>query len=258
MRLIEKINCIEKLNSDTFLMRIESENISSEASAGQFVNIKCGEGSEAFLRRPISICSIDRENKTFDIVFNVRGKGTKLLSRYDSGDEIDVMGPLGRGFTIDPSHKSIAVVGGGIGIFPLLQVLKDHPAPNKTAILGFRTRDLVVLEDSFNQYSTELLIATDDGSYGHKGFVTDLLSKKVEAQNFDMVYFCGPSVMMKLGVEVLKKHNIPSEVSVEQRMGCGIGACLVCACKTRKGSDWDYSHVCKDGPVFKAEDIIFD
>lgn len=258
MHLIERVSKIEQLNKDTFLIRIGSERIAQRAVAGQFVNVKCCEGMDAYLRRPISICSIDRENQTFDIVYQIRGKGTRLLSGFQCGDQMDILGPLGRGFTLNPEHKHIVVVGGGIGIFPLLQLLKDHPAEKKTAILGFRTKELVVLEEAFKKYSHELLIATDDGSYGHKGFVTSLLEQKLNEESIHMVYFCGPSIMMKRGVEIVNKHTIPCEVSMEQRMGCGIGACLVCACKTRQGEEWDYSHVCKDGPVFSGHEVIFE
>jgi len=171
---------------------------------------------------------------------------------------VDVVGPLGKGFTTDENHENIIVVGGGIGIFPLLQLLKDHPAKNKTAILGFRCKELVVLENEFRENSNRLIIATDDGSYGEKGFVTSILEKNAAESSFDMAYLCGPNAMMKRGVEILNMMKIPCEVSMEQRMGCGIGACLVCACKTKKDHDWDYSRVCTDGPVFKGQDVIFD
>jgi len=249
---------IKQLNHDTFLMRIESEKIASLAKAGQFVNVKCGNGLDAYLRRPVSIHSLDRESKTFDIVFQIRGKGTGLLAQYGPGDEIDIIGPLGRGFTVDQTHKHIVVAGGGIGIFPLLQLLKDHTAVKKTAILGFRSWSFIVLEEEFRKHCTELITATDDGSYGIRGFVTDVLEERIKEEKPDMVYFCGPTAMMKTGVRLLEKYNIPCEVSMEQRMGCGVGACLVCVCKTRKGNDWDYSRICTDGPVFKGEDIIFD
>ena len=253
----EKIKMVRPLNENTFLIRFESEIISNTAQAGQFIHIKCFDGLDAYLRRPISICSVDRANKTFDIVYQVRGKGTGLLCAFRPEDEMDVMGPLGHGFTLHAEHRNIVVVGGGIGIFPLLQLLKDHPAPKKTAILGFRSRAVVVLEDEFKEHCDELIIATDDGSYGEKGFVTSILEKRVQEEPVDMVYFCGPSIMMKRGVEILRQRNIPCEVSMEQRMGCGIGACLVCACKTKKGDDWDYSHVCKDGPVFDGYEVVF-
>ena len=258
MQLVEKIQYVERLNDDTFLIRIESDYISKNAKAGQFVNIKCCVGLDAFLRRPISICSVDRTRKTFDIVYQVRGKGTRMLCGFEAGDDVDVMGPLGRGFTLSQEKNNIVVVGGGIGTFPLLQLLKDHPAQKKTAILGFRTKELIVLEDEFKKHCDELIIATDDGSYGEKGFVTSILANKLQNEPLDMVYFCGPTIMMKLGVQLMKESNIPCEVSMEQRMGCGIGACLVCACKTHKGDDWEYSHVCKDGPVFNGYEVVFD
>ena len=258
MHRIETIKKMKKLNEDTFLIRIKSEAIATRAVAGQFVNIRCSEGMDAYLRRPISICAIDREDNTFDLVYQVRGKGTRLLCGFESGDQIDVLGPLGRGFTLNPEHQHIVVVGGGIGTFPLLQLLKDHPAKKKTAILGFRTKELVVLEDKFKKHSHELLMATDDGSYGQKGFVTTLLEQMLIKERPHMVYFCGPAIMMKRGVEIVSKYGIPCEVSMEQRMGCGVGACLVCACKTKKGEDWDYSHVCKDGPVFAGHEVVFE
>lgn len=248
----------ERLNIDTFLLTIEAESIAKKSKPGQIVTIKCGDGTDAFLRRPISICSVDREKGTINIVIQIRGKGTKILSYLKEGDEIDILGPLGQGFTMNPKHKKIIVVGGGIGIFPLLQLLKEHPAESKKAILGFRNKSLVILEDEFKENCNELLIATDDGSYGEKGFVTDILKREVEKEHPDLVFFCGPIVMMKAGVNLLKQYDIPCEVSMEQRMGCGIGACLVCVCKTKKGDDWNYTQVCKSGPVFSGDEVIFD
>ncbi len=258
MNTVYKISKVEHLNIDTFLLTVESEIISKKARPGQIVNVKCGDEKGIILRRPISICSVDRKNGTFDIVIQIRGKGTKILSEYTSGDEIDIIGPVGQGFSLYPKHKKIIVIGGGIGIFPLLQLLKDHPAENKKAILGFRDKSCVILEKEFKQACNELFISTDDGSYGEKGFVTDILKKELSKEPVDMLFFCGPLAMMKLGVDIAKEYNIPCEVSMEQRMGCGIGACLVCVCKTKKEDDWDYTQVCKKGPVFSGDEIIFD
>lgn len=260
MNTVYKILKTQQLNADTFLFTIESEKIAKKARAGQIVNLRCGDESIAYLRRPISICSIDREKGTFDIVFQVRGKGTKLLSSLTDGNNLDIMGPLGQGFSLYPKHKKIIVVGGGIGIFPLLQLLKDHPAENKRAILGFRSKEHVILEEMFKNSCDELFIATDDGSYGEKGLVTEVLKKELDRDPADMVFLCGPTIMMKTGVELLKEYDIPSEISMEQRMGCGIGACLVCVCKTKKNDDddWDYVQVCKKGPVFSGQEVIFD
>jgi len=253
-----KIIKAEFLNADTFLLTVQSETISKKAKPGQIVQIKCGDEGGVLLRRPISICSVDREKGTFDIIIQIRGKGTKILSKYKAGDMIDIIGPLGQGFSLYPKHKKIIAIGGGIGIFPLLQLLKDHPAGNKKAILGFRNKSCVILEKEFREVCDELFISTDDGSYGEKGFVTDILKKVLDKEPADMLFFCGPIPMMKLGVGIAKEYNIPCEVSMEQRMGCGIGACLACVCKTKNGDDWEYTQVCKRGPVFNGDKIIFD
>jgi dihydroorotate dehydrogenase electron transfer subunit len=258
MNLNHTIQSAMRLNEDTYLLRILSPEIANSAKPGQFVNVKCCSGLNAYLRRPISICAIDREAKTFDIVFQVRGKGTELLCQFQEQDEINIMGPLGNGFSLCKEDETILVMGGGIGIFPLLQLLREHPAKQKIAVLGFRTKGLIVLEEAFKAACNELLIATDDGSFGHKGFVTDILQKKLSEERVDKVFMCGPAIMMKKGVGLCHEKGIPTQVSMEQRMGCGIGACLVCACKTRKNDDWDYAHVCKDGPVFDGAKIIFD
>ncbi|MGI6085045.1 MAG: dihydroorotate dehydrogenase electron transfer subunit [Acetivibrionales bacterium] len=258
MDTVYKILKTVQLNIDTFFFTVKSDKVSKKARPGQMVHVKCGEENGVILRRPISICSVDRENGTFDIVFQVRGKGTKILSGYKAGDNIDAMGPLGHGFTIYPKHKKIIAAGGGIGIFPLLQLLKDHPAENKKAILGFRSKSNVILEKEYKDACDKLFISTDDGSYGEKGFVTDILKKELGKEPADMVFFCGPLPMMKIGTQIAKEYGIPCEVSMEQRMGCGIGACLVCVCKTKKDDDWEYSQVCKKGPVFGGEEIIFD
>lgn len=256
MNLIRRVCSVRPLNDDTFLMTIESPDIALSGRPGQFVHVRCG-GHEAYLRRPFSICRIDRERGTFDIGVQVRGKGTRALAALRENDTIDVMGPLGNGFSLKKEDRSIAVVGGGIGVFPLLGLLREHPAGEKTVLLGFRGRDQVVLEQELRQESHGLYIATDDGSYGHKGFVTSLLEKILEEKRIDRVFICGPAPMMKRAAEICAGKNIPCEVSLEERMGCGIGACLVCACRVRSGEDWDYAHVCKDGPVFDGGSVIF-
>lgn len=253
-----KINRIEELAEDIFRLSVESDYIAANAQPGQFVNIKCGDGAEALLRRPISICSIDRKKGCCDLLFQKKGSGTGLLARKRPGDELDLLAPLGNGFRLDSNFSRIAVVGGGIGIFPLLFVLQESTASLKKAFLGFRTKGLVTLEKDFAQNSS-LSIATDDGSYGTHGFVTDLLKRDLAAEKFDMIYACGPTPMLKRVAEAARESGTPCQVSLEQRMGCGFGACLVCACKTRaEDGGWQYGHVCKDGPVFNSEDVFFE
>jgi len=257
--LIEKIEFIDKLASDIYLMRIASGYIAENALPGQFVNIRCCSGINALLRRPISICSVNREKRTFDIVFQLRGKGTELLAMKKAGDTVDIIGPLGKPFHISDAFRKIAVVGGGIGIFPLLFLLEKSRSSEKTAFLGFRSKNCMVLYNDFEKACGNLNIATDDGSAGRKGLITGLLEESLDSgEVYDIIYACGPGPMLKKVADLTKKHNIRCQVSLEQRMGCGIGACLVCACKTRQDGEWDYSHVCKDGPVFWSDEVIFD
>ncbi len=260
-QLKDRVVKTEQLTENIYKLTIESEYVCAIATAGQFVNVLCSEGSQAILRRPISICAVDRSRGRYDIVFQRKGTGTELLAQKRSGDLLDIMGPLGKGFDLNKSYKNIAVAGGGIGIFPLLFLLADSNAAVKNVYLGFRNKKLVVLEKEFGSYASTLQIATDDGSYGYNGFVTELLKKDMEKQNYDMIYTCGPMPMLKKISKVAETFGTSCQVSMEQRMGCGFGACLVCACKTKtKTTDdgWQYSHVCKDGPVFNSSDVIWE
>lgn len=247
----------EKLAEDIFLLRLESDKISAEAVPGQFVNVRCSSGLDAYLRRPISICSVDQKAKTFDIVYMNRGKGTNLLCSLKAGDSVDAMGPLGKGFTLPKDGERIAVVGGGIGIFPLLYLLQRSGNADKTAFLGFRTKNAVVMQDDFQKVIQEIIISTDDGSFGLNGLITRPFLSWLEDEKPHRVYTCGPLPMMKAVAEACIRQGVFCEVSMEQRMGCGIGACLVCACKVKDGEDYQYEHVCSDGPVFPAERLIF-
>jgi dihydroorotate dehydrogenase electron transfer subunit len=257
MDLLCRVAAARRLCDDTVLLTVVSPRITASAMPGQFVNISCG-CRDTYLRRPISICAVNRDDMTFDIGIQSRGKGTDLLCTVNAGDYLDIMGPLGKGFSLDRDDEKIVAIGGGIGIFPLLQLLREHPAKRKATLLGFRNRGSVVLEDEFRSAAHMLAISTDDGSYGEKGFVSALLEKFLEGERPDRAFICGPTPMMKQCVRMLKSAGIPSEVSMEQRMGCGIGACLVCSCKTAEGEDWNYSRVCRDGPVFDGESVIFD
>ncbi len=255
--LKEQIADLQMLCDDVYKMTIRSEYVAQNALPGQFVNVRCGD-IDALLRRPISICDVNKAENTFDIVFQVKGNGTEKLSCKCMG-EVDIMAPLGKPFALDNKHKNIVVVGGGIGTFPLLYLLNSSNAEQKTALLGFRTKAAVVLETRFRAAAQQVEIATDDGSYGKQAFVTELLEQRILSQKPDIVYTCGPAVMMQKVAAIAEKNGIPCQVSMEQRMGCGIGACLVCACKTKRGEDdWGFSHVCKDGPVFWSTEISWD
>ncbi len=259
-QLMDTITGIDEIAEDIFRIKVFSEYISANAVPGQFVNIKCCEGNEALLRRPISICDVNRKYSTYDIVLQKKGNGTELLARKKAGDSIDVIGPLGNGFDMGIEYRRVAVVGGGIGIFPLLFLINESRAIVKRAYLGFRTSNLVVLEDEFKQKANSLEISTDDGSYGSKGFATDVLKRDLSSERFDLIYACGPEPMLRIVSQIAQEFDIQCQVSLEQRMGCGFGTCLACACKTVGDEDeeWKYSHVCKDGPVFDSKKIIFE
>ena len=256
--LKEKVKEIKMLAKDIYQVDIFSDTISENALPGQFVNIKCCNGLDAYLRRPISIMNVDKDNKSFSIVFQAKGKGTNLLCSVEPGQQIDLLGPLGKGFQISKDYKKIAVIGGGIGVFPLLYLLNKSLANEKDVFLGFRDKSAVVLEKEFNDAGTELFITTDDGSYKEKGFITNALKDQMQNKTYDMIYACGPTPMLKIVTDIAKEFDTLCQVSMEQRMGCGIGACLVCACKVKKEDDWDYGHVCKDGPVFWSTEVMFD
>lgn len=256
--LNEKVEGVEKLSDSIYKMTLNSEYIAQKAKPGQFINIKCCDGINALLRRPISICSVDKDKKNIDIVFQIKGIGTEYLSQKKSGDKVDLIGPLGNPFTVLEEYKNIAVVGGGIGVFPLLYLLNEIKDSKKSAFLGFRSKNFVVLKDEFKKACDKLVITTDDGSEGYSGLITEPLEEEIKNNKFDIIYTCGPTPMIKKVVDIANKNKIKCQVSLEQRMGCGIGACLVCACKTKSDDGWKYSHVCKDGPVFWSSEVIFD
>lgn len=255
--LHEEIIRRDCLASGIYRLRIRSLCCAAKAVPGQFVHIRCGSTTAPLLRRPVSICDVDRENGLIDIVFAVRGEGTALLAGLNTGDGVDLLGPLGNGFDINPQYNRIAVVGGGIGIFPLLFLLRQSPAAEKTAYLGCCSACNMVLTDRFAAYS-QLCLATDDGTLGEKELVTKLLERDLDKKRFDRIYACGPRLMLKATAVIAAKAGISCQVSMEERMGCGIGACLVCACKTKnKDGAENYSHVCSDGPVFDSGEIVW-
>ncbi|MFT3952537.1 MAG: dihydroorotate dehydrogenase electron transfer subunit [Oscillospiraceae bacterium] len=237
-----------------FDLTILCPEIAEIAQAGQFVHA----AAEGFLlRRPISICDISREKGTIRILFEARGAGTEKLSQSNSGDFIDLIAPLGRGFKLlDPAKKAICI-GGGIGTPPMLAVAK-HYGKNAMVISGFRTAGLTILQEDYAAAGAQTILCTDDGTAGIKGRVTEGLLSCLAQGKPDVIYACGPTVMLKAVTELAIKNDIFCQVSLEQRMGCGVGACLVCACKIKRGNDEYYAHVCQDGPVFDCKEVRFD
>lgn len=261
-----KVNCkaeilrIEKLKEDLYKFSIKAEEVVNSARPGQFIEIRVVDGIEPLLRRPISIYNLDKENGVLEFIFQVKGKGTNLLSKRKVGEELDIIGPIGYGTFGIKEYKKVAIIGGGIGMFPLYELakqLKEQTSTNVHIYMGFRNKELITLEEEFKSVSDELTITTDDGSYGVQGFAINELKKDCEKEIPDKIFACGPLPMLKAVQAFAKENNIPCEISLEEKMACGLGVCLGCAVKTST-SPADapvYWHVCKAGPVFNANDV---
>lgn len=240
-----------RLGEGLYQLVLDAPQIAAAAQCGQFVHIACGEGN--LLRRPISICEAGEGR--LRIVFQVKGSGTEWLADRKEGDTLDVLGPLGHGFDTAALGARPVLIGGGIGVPPMLQAAKCAKAAGAAprAVLGFRNRGAVILEEDFRAVC-ETFVTTDDGSYARHGFVTDVLKELVA--DATGVAACGPKPMLKAIAAIAKQAGLPCQVSMEERMGCGIGACLVCACALKaENGETRYGHVCKDGPVFNAEEV---
>ena len=240
----------EKLTDTTYELTIVSGGLAAIARAGQFLHIKCGQSR--ILRRPISISSL--RGDALEFVFDVKGEGTRWLSMREPGDYLEILGPLGKAFTIPDGN--IIVVGGGNGSPPML-FASELAKGSVTAILGFRNESRVILKNDFKDVCDEVYITTDDGSFGIKGSVTVPLMELLEKGGYEAVLACGPRAMLSAVSVLCKLYAVPCQVSLEERMGCGVGACLVCACATVTDGVGQMSRVCLDGPVFDASEVVW-
>ncbi|MFC5734907.1 dihydroorotate dehydrogenase electron transfer subunit [Cytobacillus gottheilii] len=246
-----------QIAKDIYELTLSGELVREMNEPGQFVHLKTGGEFGPLLRRPISISSISKDTSEFTMIYRAEGKGTKLLSESSSGDFVDVLGPLGNGFPVEASEQgdTVLLVGGGIGVPPLYELSKRLTAAGFTVthILGFQNKEAVFYEEYFNSLG-ETYIATADGSYGTAGFVTDVIAN--EGVKFDILYACGPTPMLR-ALETSYGKNKKVYLSLEERMGCGIGACFACVCHTADDpTGYTYKKVCSDGPVFKAGEVV--
>jgi 2-polyprenylphenol hydroxylase and related flavodoxin oxidoreductases len=234
----------DPIAANTWKMKLSGDT-SAICCSGEFVQIAL-EGK--FLRRPISVHDVEWE--TFSIVYKVVGEGTAAMARMLPGDKLDILTGLGTGFSIDSCQSKALLLGGGVGAAPLYQLAKELCAQQKeiTVVLGFNKADEVMLVEDFEGLGAKVYVATMDGSVGTKGFVTDVL--RLKNIGYDFFYACGPMPMLKAVCESVKGRG---EVSLEERMGCGAGFCYCCSIQTKNGP----RRVCKDGPVFKKEDIVW-
>ncbi len=283
----------EKIAPGHWMLKLRSRDIAAAARPGQFVQILCAHNSyDPLLGRPFSFLAAKKD--VFSILYHMVGKGTELLSKVKKGDALDVIGPLGKGFnsrpqTADRRRKTnIFLVGGGVGIPPLYH-LAETLIKNKAAniaetnvMLGARHKTLLLCEKEFKKLGVNVFIATDDGSKGHRGFITELLNRSLQSPVSSLqsqIYSCGPTQMLKAVSAISEKYKVPCEVSVEVPMACGFGACLGCAIKVRQQtadgrlqtkenslqspasslqSGFRFAIACTEGPVFKSSEILWD
>lgn len=231
---------------------LQTEQIAEEAKPGQFVSVYCHDQSR-LLPRPISICEIDKENKALRLVYRAAGAGTQEFSGYGAGDTLRLVGPLGNGFPLDKDYKKVFLIGGGIGVPPMVELSKQLPG-EKIVVSGYRGGDLF-LKDELSRHA-KLVVATEDGSAGTKGNVLDAI--KENGLTADAIFACGPGPMLRALKAYAEEQGIDCYLSLEERMACGIGACLACVCKSKDvdaHTNVKNKRICKDGPVFAADEI---
>jgi dihydroorotate dehydrogenase electron transfer subunit len=247
------------LCTDHYLIVLRDEPLAQAALPGQFVNLRIKSREELLLRRPFSIARTLREQSSVGVVYRIVGKGTAAMKDLKPGETVDLLGPLGKPFSLPEQPVNCLLVGGGVGIAPLWS-LADRLSQNRnriTALLGFRSSQFLFGVDLFETCGCETIVTTDDGSFGLKGFVSDPLEEMLKKE-FERVYVCGPSLMLKTVIPMIRKAHIQGEVSVEERMGCGFGVCLSCVVNVRKDGVIERQRVCTEGPVFDLEEIILD
>ncbi|SHJ72423.1 dihydroorotate dehydrogenase electron transfer subunit [Geosporobacter subterraneus DSM 17957] len=253
--ILSKIISNDLISSDIYRIRLERTPDMGNIEAGQFFHIKSQDSGAFFLRRPISVCfTTDNE---IHLVVRKSGKGTKVICEKRAGDSLDLLGPLGNGFRLADPDKKILLIGGGIGTAPLLELARQLENPHVKVLLGYRKDPYLV--DEFQKYSKEVLVAVEEGERGYSGYVTDLLKQEIDHEQPDCIYACGPEVMLKKVQQLGLQYQIETQLALEERMACGVGACLVCSCKVKaEENGWHFVRTCKEGPVFSGSEVIFD
>ncbi|MFH0827077.1 MAG: dihydroorotate dehydrogenase electron transfer subunit [Candidatus Omnitrophota bacterium] len=262
----------KRVRENYFHCALEAPRIALKASPGQFVNVRVVDSVEPLLRRPFGIHRV--QGKAIEILYEVLGKGTEILSLKKAGEYLDVIGPLGNGFNYElrtpplnltaqgGGSEEFILVAGGMGVAPLIFLAEKLRSAQSSkfkvqsmVLIGAKTKNQILCEKEFKQLGFTVLVSTDDGSKGFKGKVTGLLKRQLRTMDYELrtIFACGPRPMLKEVVLFSRQKRIPAQVSLEEHMACGMGACLGCVVNTRVG----FKRVCKEGPVFKAEEIIW-
>lgn len=239
-----------KVSKDHYLLKIETNK---NYKPGQFINIKVNSQNDPLLRRPFSL--FDYSNNILEVIIQTVGKGTKFIRDYAKVGDIDILGPLGNGFSL-VENKKVLIIGGGVGNAPLYFLSKELKKLNcnVTYIYGSRNKEYIYEQNKFESAVDKFILTTDDGSSGQKGFVTDAAEELLKSENYDNLYTCGPTPMMEAVMKVFSSTNITCEASLENYFGCGIGVCSGCTVQTTNGQ----KRACIDGPVFDGKELIWD
>lgn len=244
-----------------FRLEVEGDLVGCMTQPGQFVHVKCGTGIDPLLRRPISICDVDIERRRLTMIYRAEGHGTHVLSQYVPGQPLDILGPLGEGFPVEGRKvgEHALLVGGGIGVPPLYYLGKElkKRGVRVTFVIGFGTASQVFLKRELAELG-EVHVVTIDGTAGIKGLVTDVLTEEygLKTSDWDVLYSCGPLPMLRALQDTYQAAGKEGYISLEQRMGCGIGACLACVCPVQEpGEGKKYRKICSDGPVFAFGEV---
>ena len=270
----------EEVAPGYFRMVLRANRVAEEAGAGQFIHVRVSDKYEPLLRRPFSIHRIGQKRKAekfkaeslklddIEILYEVVGEGTRILAKKAAGEELDILGPLGRGFDLPEDLEAAILVAGGMGVAPLLALadeivkIEKRKVRNTYVIIGARTKRLVLCEDDFRDLGMEVKVATDDGSKGYKGLAPDLLKELLLTLDPrpPTIFACGPREMLREIDAISVNQEIPGRLSLESQMGCGVGACQGCVIRVKslKSEVESYQRVCKDGPVFRAGEIIWE
>lgn len=242
----------KEIATDIYSMWLQTDQIAAEAVPGQFLSVYSNDGSR-MLPRPISICEVDKEQGRLRLVYRIAGKGTLEFSGYQTGDTLEIVGPLGNGFPLDKGYEKVFLIGGGIGVPPMVELSRQLPG-EKQIVVGYRNSELFLKEEL--EQNGVVYVATEDGSVGTKGNVLDAIREN--GLQADAMFACGPTPMLRALKAYAAEAGMDCYLSLEERMACGVGACLACVCKSMDVDGHTHvknKRICKDGPVFAAEEI---
>lgn len=239
----------------TFVSPVDLQAVGYEP--GQFLHIRVTDSFDFLLRRPLSLCKTDIEHNLVTVVYQVKGAGTKRLSEKQVGDVLDVLGPLGHGYPLHALDRAALLIGGGVGVPPLVELARQLQKAGKIVhtVVGFQSNQHAILISELAAYGA-VTVVTNDGSLGRKGLVTDELTNDF-CSSYDRYYACGPTPMLHSVQQILEKHKLPGYLSLEERMGCGIGICVGCVHKVSRDGQEMNVKTCKEGPVFAAQEVLF-